>query len=206
MGSIEGRVAVHHVEDNLQSKNFTFKCHRWVTPPPPPLLALRCWCCCAVPLLPPPAPPLQVLPLPLPRHQFTHPSPTMRSDGNDVYAVNNMSFHPQFGTFVTAVRAPTCPWLRCWFWGSAPGVVVLWLRRGHLHMQRATIPHIVRPVRRCPYRRRCCLLQGSDGAYNFWDKDSKQRLKAMAKCSMPIPCGDFNRCVCGCKWGSAALL
>lgn len=28
VGSIEGRVAVHHVEDNLQSKNFTFKCHR----------------------------------------------------------------------------------------------------------------------------------------------------------------------------------
>lgn len=28
IGSIEGRVAVHHVEDNLQSKNFTFKCHR----------------------------------------------------------------------------------------------------------------------------------------------------------------------------------
>lgn len=53
-----------------------------------------------------------------------------------MYAVNSMSFHPQFGTFVTA---------------------------------------------------------GSDGAYNFWDKDSKQRLKAMAKCSMPIPCGDFNR-------------
>ncbi|KAL4437482.1 hypothetical protein ABPG77_003463 [Micractinium sp. CCAP 211/92] len=85
LGSIEGRVAVHHVEDNMQGKNFTFKCHR---------------------------------------------------DGNDVYAVNSMSFHPQFGTFVTA---------------------------------------------------------GSDGAYNFWDKDSKQRLKAMAKCSMPIPCGDFNR-------------
>lgn len=29
LGSIEGRVAVHHVEDNLQNKNFTFKCHRW---------------------------------------------------------------------------------------------------------------------------------------------------------------------------------
>jgi WD40 repeat protein len=57
-------------------------------------------------------------------------------DGNDVFAVNSMSFHPQFGTFVTA---------------------------------------------------------GSDGAYNFWDKDSKQRLKAMQKCSQPIPCGDFNR-------------
>lgn len=30
VGSVEGRVAVHHVEDALQSKNFTFKCHRWV--------------------------------------------------------------------------------------------------------------------------------------------------------------------------------
>lgn len=28
VGSIEGRVAVHHVEDAAQSKNFTFKCHR----------------------------------------------------------------------------------------------------------------------------------------------------------------------------------
>ena len=28
--SVEGRVAVHHVEDTLQTKNFTFKCHRWV--------------------------------------------------------------------------------------------------------------------------------------------------------------------------------
>jgi len=28
VGSIEGRVAVHHVEDSMQSKNFTFKCHR----------------------------------------------------------------------------------------------------------------------------------------------------------------------------------
>ncbi|EIE22298.1 WD40 repeat-like protein [Coccomyxa subellipsoidea C-169] len=85
VGSIEGRVAVHHVEDNMQSKNFTFKCHR---------------------------------------------------DGNDIYAVNSIAFHPQYGTFVTA---------------------------------------------------------GSDGAFNFWDKDSKQRLKAMLKCSQPIPCSTFNR-------------
>ena len=33
---------------------------------------------------------------------------------------------------------------------------------------------------------------GSDGVFNFWDKDSKQRLKQMAKCNAPIPCGDFN--------------
>ncbi|KAM0952921.1 putative transcription factor WD40-like family [Dioscorea sansibarensis] len=33
---------------------------------------------------------------------------------------------------------------------------------------------------------------GSDGAFNFWDKDSKQRLKAMSRCSSPIPCSTFN--------------
>jgi len=33
IGSVEGRVAVHHVEDSLQSKNFTFKCHRYVHSP-----------------------------------------------------------------------------------------------------------------------------------------------------------------------------
>lgn len=37
------------------------------------------------------------------------------------------------------------------------------------------------------------VTAGSDGAYNFWDKDSKQRLKAMAKSTAPIPCGAFNR-------------
>lgn len=30
IGSIEGRVAVHHVEDANSAKNFTFKCHRCV--------------------------------------------------------------------------------------------------------------------------------------------------------------------------------
>ena len=112
VGSIEGRVAVQHVEDNQQSKNFTFKCHR---------------------------------------------------DGNDIYAVNAITFHPVHGTFVTS---------------------------------------------------------GSDGAYNFWDKvwctarsalhvfiddsrgephsinkmqDSKQRLKAMQKSTLPITASSFNR-------------
>ncbi|KAK9096818.1 hypothetical protein Sjap_022315 [Stephania japonica] len=33
---------------------------------------------------------------------------------------------------------------------------------------------------------------GSDGAFNFWDKDSKQRLKAMSRCPLPIPCSTFN--------------
>ncbi|KAL6177742.1 hypothetical protein ACLB2K_049265 [Fragaria x ananassa] len=33
---------------------------------------------------------------------------------------------------------------------------------------------------------------GSDGSISFWDKDSKQRLKAMSKCNQPIPCSTFN--------------
>ncbi|GJY16495.1 kinase-like domain, phloem protein 2-like protein [Tanacetum coccineum] len=32
----------------------------------------------------------------------------------------------------------------------------------------------------------------SDGAFNFWDKESKQRLKAMLRCNQPITCGSFN--------------
>ena len=42
---------MQHVEDNMKSANFTFKCHR---------------------------------------------------EQNDIYAVNSISFHPTFGTFVTA--------------------------------------------------------------------------------------------------------
>nr|CAD1826871.1 unnamed protein product [Ananas comosus var. bracteatus] len=79
VGSIEGRVGVHHLDDAQQSKNFTFKCHR---------------------------------------------------EGTEIYSVNSLNFHPVHGTFATA---------------------------------------------------------GSDGAFNFWDKDSKQRLKAMARCPHPIP-------------------
>lgn len=84
VGSIEGRVAVQHVEESLASRNFSFKCHR---------------------------------------------------ENDAVYAVNCCSFHPVHGTFVTT---------------------------------------------------------GSDGTYNFWDKDSKQRLQAMAKCGAPIPCASFS--------------
>ncbi|KAK8645822.1 hypothetical protein V6N13_119633 [Hibiscus sabdariffa] len=69
VGSIEGRVGVHHLDDGQQSKNFTFKCHR---------------------------------------------------DGSEIYSVNSLNFHPVHHTFATA---------------------------------------------------------GSDGTFNFWDKDSKQRLK-----------------------------
>ncbi|KAG8077328.1 hypothetical protein GUJ93_ZPchr0007g4559 [Zizania palustris] len=85
VGSIEGRVGVHHVDDSQQGKNFTFKCHR---------------------------------------------------DGNDIYSVNSLNFHPVHHTFSTA---------------------------------------------------------GSDGGFNFWDKDSKQRLKAFNKCPSAITCSTFNQ-------------
>ncbi|KAL0387153.1 UNVERIFIED_CONTAM: protein RAE1 [Sesamum radiatum] len=51
VGSIEGRVGVHHLDDSQSSKNFTFKCHR---------------------------------------------------DGNDIYSVNSLNFHPIHHTFATA--------------------------------------------------------------------------------------------------------
>eukprot|EP01116_Phalansterium_solitarium_P001219 TRINITY_DN10997_c0_g1_i1.p1 TRINITY_DN10997_c0_g1~~TRINITY_DN10997_c0_g1_i1.p1 ORF type:complete len:353 (+),score=84.85 TRINITY_DN10997_c0_g1_i1:102-1160(+) len=84
LGSIEGRVAIHHVEDKDTSKNFAFKCHR---------------------------------------------------DGSDIYSVNAISFHPRFGTFATA---------------------------------------------------------GSDGSFNFWDKENRQRLKQFTRANNPIPCAAFN--------------
>ena len=83
--TLQGRVAVHHVNERDAAKNFAFKCHR---------------------------------------------------EGNDIYAVDDLKFHPTFGTFATT---------------------------------------------------------GSDGTFNFWDKDSRQRLKAFNKESAPIPCGGFNR-------------
>ncbi|KAF0482756.1 WD40 repeat-like protein [Gigaspora margarita] len=57
-------------------------------------------------------------------------------DGNNVYSVNAISFHPIYGTFSTA---------------------------------------------------------GSDGTYNFWDKDSKQRLKGFNSVGAPISATTFNR-------------
>eukprot|EP00959_Pyramimonas_sp_CCMP1952_P117838 2463736-Pyramimonas_sp.AAC.2 len=32
----------------------------------------------------------------------------------------------------------------------------------------------------------------SPGTFNFWDKENKQRLKAMSKMKAPIPCASFN--------------
>lgn len=57
-------------------------------------------------------------------------------DGNNVYAINAISFHPTFGTFSTA---------------------------------------------------------GSDGTFNYWDKDSKQRLKSFNNVGSPISTTCFNR-------------
>lgn len=98
VGSIEGRVAVQHVDDAQSAKNFTFKCHR---------------------------------------------------EQSDIYAVNACIFHPTQGTFVTT---------------------------------------------------------GADGCYNFWDKDSKQRLKVLlgaARCSVirrPFrPALRLAAAWCGCE-------
>lgn len=84
LGSIEGRVAIHHVEEKDSAKNFAFKCHR---------------------------------------------------ENNTIYAVNAISFHPTYGTFATA---------------------------------------------------------GADGAFYFWDKDFRNRLKPFSPCSAPISAAAFN--------------
>eukprot|EP01117_Protostelium_nocturnum_P001455 TRINITY_DN11755_c0_g1_i1.p1 TRINITY_DN11755_c0_g1~~TRINITY_DN11755_c0_g1_i1.p1 ORF type:complete len:331 (-),score=49.90 TRINITY_DN11755_c0_g1_i1:22-1014(-) len=57
------------------------------------------------------------------------------NSGSDIYPVNSISFHPQWGTFATA---------------------------------------------------------GGDGTFNFWDKDSKQRLKAFTKMPQPISATSWN--------------
>ncbi|KAL6779616.1 RAE1 [Auxenochlorella protothecoides x Auxenochlorella symbiontica] len=85
VGSVEGRVAVHHVEESQKDKNFTFKCHR---------------------------------------------------PEKDVFPVNSLNFHPQYGTFASA---------------------------------------------------------GGDGSFSFWDKDSKQRLKAFSAANAPIPCTAYSK-------------
>jgi mRNA export factor len=53
----------------------------------------------------------------------------------EIYAVNSIAFHPQFGTFATA---------------------------------------------------------GADGTFNFWDKDSRQRLKQFQRCSQPLSCSAWS--------------
>jgi len=88
LGSIEGRVAISHVEQKDLKKNFAFKCHRH------------------------------------------------GANQTEVFAVNSIAFHQRYGTFATA---------------------------------------------------------GSDGAYVFWDKDSKQRLKLFNRMPQPISASQFSR-------------
>jgi mRNA export factor len=88
IGSIEGRVAIEHIQDADLPKNFAFKCHRQNTETKDP----------------------------------------------ELYAVNSLAFHP-VGTFATA---------------------------------------------------------GGDGAFNFWDKDAKHRLKAFQRASQAVTATAFN--------------
>mmetsp|Transcript_58215 Transcript_58215/g.161320 ORF Transcript_58215/g.161320 Transcript_58215/m.161320 type:complete len:373 (+) Transcript_58215:97-1215(+) len=93
IGSIEGRVAIQHVDASKKDKNFAFKCHRQSG------------------------------------QQLVQGKQT-----SEVYAVNAIAFHP-LGTFATA---------------------------------------------------------GSDGVFNFWDKDSKQRLKNFPRCNGSISAAKFS--------------
>jgi len=93
VGSIEGRVAIQHVEEKDAGQNFSFKCHR-------------------------------------------KDPPTGPKDNTQVFAVNDITFHQQQGTFSTA---------------------------------------------------------GADGTINFWDKDSRTRLKTFESCPGPIVATAFNR-------------
>uniref|UniRef100_A0A7S3K4J4 Anaphase-promoting complex subunit 4 WD40 domain-containing protein n=1 Tax=Aureoumbra lagunensis TaxID=44058 RepID=A0A7S3K4J4_9STRA len=93
IGSIEGRVAIHHVNIKEAGRNFAFKCHR-----------------------------------------DTQENRVGQPTVCNIYAVNSIVFH-KFGTFATA---------------------------------------------------------GSDGVYNFWDKDSKQRLMAFKAAPNTIPCASFS--------------
>ncbi|RZC46970.1 hypothetical protein C5167_039920 [Papaver somniferum] len=67
--------------------------------------------------------------------QEKHFSFDCHREGEKVYSVNSLNFHPVYHTFASA---------------------------------------------------------GSDGAFNFWDKDSKLRLKAMSRCNNPITCSAFT--------------
>ena len=93
VGSVEGRVAVHHVDPKDAARNFAFKCHR-----------------------------------------ETQESRVGQPSIVNIYSVNSIVFH-KFGTFATA---------------------------------------------------------GADGVYNFWDKDSKQRLMAFKPCGNSISCASFS--------------
>ncbi|KAJ4718584.1 Protein RAE1 [Melia azedarach] len=118
VGSIEGRVGVHHLDDSQQSKNFTFKCHR---------------------------------------------------DGSEIYSVNSLNFHPALNL--------------CSLWSYI-------LQRIFIHQLKC--PFFCEDFDAPAQIHHTFATAGSDGAFNFWDKDSKQRLKAMSRCGQPIPCSTFN--------------
>jgi mRNA export factor len=107
VGSIEGRVGVHHLDDSQQSKNFTFKCHREGT------------------------------------------------NGSEIYAVNSLNFHPVSSLCLNYIQIY-----------SNTGVLVIYLFLLFLTalLDTCKVHHTF-------------ATSGSDGAFNFWDKDSKQRLK-----------------------------
>ena len=93
IGSIEGRVGIHHVDPKNAHRNFAFKCHR-----------------------------------------ETQDARAGQTGLCNIYAVNSIAFH-HLGTFATA---------------------------------------------------------GSDGVYNYWDKDSKQRLMQFKKASQTISTACFS--------------
>ncbi|KAK6156892.1 hypothetical protein DH2020_011140 [Rehmannia glutinosa] len=131
VGSIEGRVGVHHLDDSQSSKNFTFKCHR---------------------------------------------------DGNDIYSVNSLNFHPlkegrRKFEVVGGIKVFTT-YVSCMFASTAKRYLPFDFSGKEYHTE--------------PFVHHTFATAGSDGAFNFWDKDSKQRLKAMLRCSQPIPCSSFN--------------
>lgn len=54
------------------------------------------------------------------------------------------------------------------------------------------------------------VTAGSDGTFNFWDKDSKQRLKAQSKCSysanFPAPITAGESCFAAVTPGACAAV
>lgn len=69
-------------------------------------------------------------------HSTPPPLPLTLRPEKDVFPVNSLNFHPQYGTFASA---------------------------------------------------------GGDGSFSFWDKDSKQRLKAFSAANAPIPCTAYSK-------------
>ena len=125
-------------------------------------------------------------------------------DGSDVYPVNSICFHPQHGTFVTAGSDGTFNfWVR-----SSPLLAVVSRIESNFLVGQQQLYCRLRARTACS-----CSRQGHGAASCSWpaasaptvggsfsrnvqaeaesspllqDKDSKQRLKAMARCSQPV--------------------